>query len=133
MSLSHALSQSVKISLVSHHDSRGRVIADICRLFVVTWCRSSPQFEELISSTIEETKDIPEIISETGKIGMPHKGSVSWAVHRHSVQSADDQTLHMAEIMKKIGELFLLRTNINSVGSVLDSPVSRCRHSPDLC
>lgn len=33
-----------------------------------------PQFEELISSTIEETKDIPEIISETGKIGMPHKG-----------------------------------------------------------
>lgn len=27
------------------------------------------------------------------------------------------------EIMKKIGELFLLRTNINSVGSVLDSPV----------
>jgi hypothetical protein len=33
------------------------------------------QFEELISSTIEETKDIPEIISETGKIGMPHKGS----------------------------------------------------------
>ncbi|TCD67799.1 hypothetical protein EIP91_011927 [Steccherinum ochraceum] len=71
LSLSHALSQSVKISL----------------------------FEELISSTIEETKDIPEIISETGKIGMPHK-----------------------EIMRKIGELFLLRTNINSVGSVLDSP-----------
>ena len=33
------------------------------------------QFEELISSTIEETKDIPEIISETGKIGMPHKGT----------------------------------------------------------
>ncbi|PSR78613.1 hypothetical protein PHLCEN_2v7360 [Hermanssonia centrifuga] len=72
LSLSHALSQSVKISL----------------------------FEELISSTIDETKDIPEIISETGKIGMPHK-----------------------EIMRKIGELFLLRTNINSVGSVLDSPV----------
>ncbi|KIM85724.1 hypothetical protein PILCRDRAFT_816926 [Piloderma croceum F 1598] len=71
LSLSHALSQSVKISL----------------------------FEELISSTIEETKEIPEIISETGKIGMPHK-----------------------EIMRKIGELFLLRTNINSVGSVLDSP-----------
>ncbi|KAH9926750.1 uncharacterized protein B0H18DRAFT_1118819 [Fomitopsis serialis] len=71
LSLSHALSQSVKISL----------------------------FEELISSTIEETKDIPEIISETGKIGMPHK-----------------------DIMRKIGELFLLRANINSVGSVLDSP-----------
>ncbi|KAF8801104.1 DUF155-domain-containing protein [Phlegmacium glaucopus] len=71
LSLSHALSQSVKISL----------------------------FEELISSKIEETKDIPKVISETGKIGMPHK-----------------------EIMQKIGQLFLLRTNINSVGSVLDSP-----------
>lgn len=27
------------------------------------------------------------------------------------------------EIMQQIGQLFLLRTNINSVGSVLDSPV----------
>lgn len=34
------------------------------------------QFEDLISSTIEETKDIPEVISETGKIGMPHKGDM---------------------------------------------------------
>jgi uncharacterized Rmd1/YagE family protein len=32
------------------------------------------QFEELITTTIEETKDIPEIISETGTIGMSHKG-----------------------------------------------------------
>ncbi|KAI5121802.1 hypothetical protein M0805_009794 [Coniferiporia weirii] len=71
LSLSHALAQSVKISL----------------------------FEELIASTIEQTKDIPEIISETGKVGMPHK-----------------------EIMQQIGELFLLRININLVGSVLDSP-----------
>ncbi|KAF7323884.1 DUF155 domain-containing protein [Mycena kentingensis (nom. inval.)] len=71
LSLSHAISQSVKISL----------------------------FEELISSTIEETKDVPEIIATTGKVGMPHK-----------------------EIMQKIGQLFLLRTNINTVGSVLDSP-----------
>jgi hypothetical protein len=30
----------------------------------------------------------------------------------------------VAEIMQKIGQLFLLRTNINTVGSVLDSPVS---------
>ncbi|KAG2107317.1 hypothetical protein BD769DRAFT_1392962, partial [Suillus cothurnatus] len=56
-------------------------------------------FEELISNTIEDTKDIPETLSETGKIGIPHK-----------------------EIMRKTGELFILRTNINSVGSVLDSP-----------
>ncbi|KAL1673047.1 hypothetical protein EV122DRAFT_270960 [Schizophyllum commune] len=71
LSLSHALSQSVKISL----------------------------FEERISNAIEDTKDIPEIISETGKIAMPH-----------------------TDIMQKIGQLFLLRNNINSVGSVLDSP-----------
>ncbi|KAI0305322.1 hypothetical protein B0F90DRAFT_1948447 [Multifurca ochricompacta] len=71
LSLSHSLSQSVKISL----------------------------FEELISATIEETKEYPEIISETGKIGLPHK-----------------------EIMRKMGEVFLLRANITAVGSVLDSP-----------
>ncbi|KAH9976796.1 hypothetical protein BGW80DRAFT_1546725 [Lactifluus volemus] len=71
LSLSHALSQSVKISL----------------------------FEELISTIVEATKHYPEIISETGKIGLPHK-----------------------EIMRKMGEVFLLRTNIAAVGSVLDSP-----------
>lgn len=32
------------------------------------------QFEMLIASNIEHTKDVPEIISETGKVGMPHKG-----------------------------------------------------------
>ena len=72
LSLSHALAQSVKISL----------------------------FEELISSTIEQTKDIPRSISETGKIGLPR-----------------------SEIMKQIGNLFILRININLVGSILDSPV----------
>ncbi|KAF8308201.1 DUF155-domain-containing protein [Clavulina sp. PMI_390] len=71
LSLSHALAQSVKISL----------------------------FEDLISNTIDETKNIPETISETGKIGMDH-----------------------GEIMQQIGSLFILRMNINLVGSVLDSP-----------
>lgn len=69
LSLSHALSQSVKISL----------------------------FEELISATIEQTRDLPRSLSETGKIGMPRK-----------------------EIMKQIGSLFILR--INWGGSILDSP-----------
>ncbi|KAH8101823.1 DUF155-domain-containing protein [Cristinia sonorae] len=96
LSLSHALSQSVKISL----------------------------FEELISSTIDETKDIPEIISETGKIGIPHKGS--YIDLPSSAPSRSNKpypiTSLLLEIMRKIGELFLLRTNINSVGSVLDSP-----------
>nr|ODN85401.1 cytoplasmic protein [Cryptococcus depauperatus CBS 7841]ODN89855.1 cytoplasmic protein [Cryptococcus depauperatus CBS 7855] len=71
LSLSHALSQSVKISL----------------------------FEELISATIEQTKDMPKSLSETGKIGLPR-----------------------SEIMKQIGNLFILRININLVGSILDSP-----------
>ncbi|KAG8743199.1 hypothetical protein FRC10_000270 [Ceratobasidium sp. 414] len=56
-------------------------------------------FEELIASTIEQTKDIPEALSEAGKIGMPH-----------------------GEIMRQIGQLFLLRMNINLVGNVLDAP-----------
>lgn len=42
LALSHALAQSVKISL----------------------------FEELISATIEQTKGIPQKLSETGKIGV---------------------------------------------------------------
>ncbi|KAK7036625.1 sporulation protein rmd1 [Paramarasmius palmivorus] len=89
LSLSHALAQSVKISL----------------------------FEKLISNTIEETKDIPEIISETGKIGMPHKGTTN-------LPSPFLIALFRCyqEIMQQIGQLFLLRTNINTVGSVLDSP-----------
>ena len=66
MSLSHALSQSVKISLV------GKSKNSSVKHSIHT---TSVQFEELISSKIEETKDIPEIISETGKIGVPHKGS----------------------------------------------------------
>jgi hypothetical protein len=73
----------------------------------------------LISTTIDETKDIPEVISETGKIGMPHKGMelqpLLFSFHLF--------TGFPAEIMQKIGQLFLLRTNINSVGSALDSPV----------
>ncbi|KAJ9105956.1 hypothetical protein QFC19_003291 [Naganishia cerealis] len=69
LSLSHALSQSVKISL----------------------------FEELVAGTIDQTKDLPRSLSETGKIGMPRK-----------------------EIMKQIGSLFILR--INWGGSILDSP-----------
>lgn len=32
------------------------------------------QFEELISQTIDETKDLPESMSETGQIRMSHKG-----------------------------------------------------------
>lgn len=71
LSISHAIGQSVKISL----------------------------FEELVNNTIEDTQDIPQQIAHTGKVEM-----------------------NRTEIMKSIGELFILRININLHGSVLDSP-----------
>lgn len=71
LSISHAIGQSVKISL----------------------------FEELVNNTIEDTQDIPQQIADTGKVEMNRN-----------------------EIMKSIGELFILRININLHGSVLDSP-----------
>lgn len=71
LSISYAISQSVKISL----------------------------FEELVDNTIEDTQDIPQQISQTGKVKMTRE-----------------------EIMKSIGELFILRININLHGSILDSP-----------
>lgn len=71
LSISYAISQSVKISL----------------------------FEELVDNTIEDTQDIPQQISATGAVEMTRK-----------------------EIMKSIGELFILRININLHGSILDSP-----------
>ncbi|CEH14293.1 Uncharacterized conserved protein [Ceraceosorus bombacis] len=71
LSLSHALAQSTKISF----------------------------FEGVIENTIDTTKDIPQSIADSGKIGMPP-----------------------GEIMKQIGHLFILRMNIHLVGSIVDSP-----------
>lgn len=56
-------------------------------------------FEELVDNTIEDTQDIPQQIAQTGSVEMSRQ-----------------------EIMKSIGELFILRININLHGSVLDSP-----------
>ena len=56
-------------------------------------------FESLISTTIENTQDLPDAISSFGKIPVSHK-----------------------EVMKQMGSLFVLRMDINSVGSVVDSP-----------
>ena len=71
LSISHAIAQSVKISL----------------------------FEELVDNTIEDTQDIPQEIAYSGKVSMSKE-----------------------DIMKSIGELFILRININLHGSILDSP-----------
>lgn len=56
-------------------------------------------FEDLVDNTIEDTKSIPQDVATTGKVNMSRR-----------------------DIMKHIGELFILRININLQGSVLDSP-----------
>uniref|UniRef100_A0A060T650 ARAD1B08360p n=1 Tax=Blastobotrys adeninivorans TaxID=409370 RepID=A0A060T650_BLAAD len=56
-------------------------------------------FEELVDNTIEDTQDFPQEVALTGKINMDRKS-----------------------IMMSIGELFILRININLHGSILDSP-----------
>lgn len=56
-------------------------------------------FEDLVDNTIEDTKSIPQDVATTGKVKMSRR-----------------------DIMKHIGELFILRININLQGSVLDSP-----------
>ncbi|AOW01268.1 hypothetical protein B0I72DRAFT_26754 [Yarrowia lipolytica] len=56
-------------------------------------------FEELVENTIEDTQDFPQEIAVTGKIDMDR-----------------------SDIIKSIGELFILRININLHGSILDSP-----------
>ncbi|PSN74660.1 YagE family protein [Corynespora cassiicola Philippines] len=71
LAISHGLSQSVKTSL----------------------------FEDLVDSTIEDTKDIPAQIANSGKIKLNKK-----------------------QINMQIGELFILRISIHLQGSVLDAP-----------
>lgn len=56
-------------------------------------------FEGLIEETIESTRHIPNVMAETGKIHM-----------------------HRKAINKKIGQLFIMRINVNLVSNVLDTP-----------
>lgn len=56
-------------------------------------------FEELVDNTIEDTQDIPTQIALHGRVAMTRD-----------------------ETMKSVGELFILRININLHGLVLDSP-----------
>lgn len=50
---------------------------------------------------------------------MPHKGKI---LSLGSPPYSEINRQVPSEIMKKMGEVFLLRSNIASVGSVLDSP-----------
>lgn len=56
-------------------------------------------FEGLIEDTIDTTKHIPQIMAQEGKIHMSQKA-----------------------INQKIGELFIMRINVNLVSNVLDTP-----------
>ncbi|KAG9286176.1 hypothetical protein G9A89_010190 [Geosiphon pyriformis] len=56
-------------------------------------------FEELIEETIETTKHIPKTMAETGKVFMTRTA-----------------------ITQKIGQLFIMRININLVSNILDTP-----------
>ncbi|CAG8510290.1 5318_t:CDS:10 [Ambispora gerdemannii] len=56
-------------------------------------------FEELIEDTIESTKHIPKTMAETGSVQMSRTA-----------------------ITKKIGQLFIMRININLVSNILDTP-----------
>ncbi|KAJ2959209.1 hypothetical protein NQZ79_g5291 [Umbelopsis isabellina] len=71
MTISHAIAQSVKMTL----------------------------FERLIDDTINETKYIPQVMAESGKVHMSR-----------------------VAITKKIGQLFIMRINVNLVSNILDTP-----------
>ncbi|KAI3646187.1 hypothetical protein MP228_009115 [Amoeboaphelidium protococcarum] len=71
LTLSHAIAQSVKLTL----------------------------YEGRIEDTIESTKDIPAIMSVTGRVPMSR-----------------------SNITKKIGHLFVMRINVNLVSPILDTP-----------
>ncbi|KAI8095909.1 hypothetical protein BDF21DRAFT_435931 [Thamnidium elegans] len=56
-------------------------------------------FERLIDDTINETKYIPQVMAESGNIPMSRTA-----------------------ITKKIGQLFIMRINVNLVSNILDTP-----------
>ncbi|KAF9438130.1 hypothetical protein BGZ76_009585 [Entomortierella beljakovae] len=56
-------------------------------------------FEGLIENTINATKNIPQTMAETGKVPMSRTA-----------------------ISKKIGQLFIMRINVNLVSNILDTP-----------
>ncbi|KAG1446317.1 hypothetical protein G6F56_009612 [Rhizopus delemar] len=56
-------------------------------------------FERLIDDTINETKYIPQVMAESGNIQLSRTG-----------------------ITKKIGQLFIMRINVNLVSNILDTP-----------
>ena len=108
LAISHALSQSVKVSdllfflfcyIFWGGGGRGEGGGGVdlanrsCRL------EQTSLFEDLVDNTIDATKDIPEQIALTGNVNLTRR-----------------------QILMQVGQLFILRINIHLQGSVLDSP-----------
>ena len=107
LAISHALAQSVKVSLHPLNLSIPTTLSIISRWPVTILptslltpdFRQTSLFEDLLSTTIALTTPLPALLATTGSISLSRRA-----------------------INKKIGELFILRINIHLQGSVLDSP-----------
>lgn len=99
LTISHAIAQSVKMTL----------------------------FEGLIENTINATKNIPQTMAETGKVPMSRYGHLERSYRHHSsIVGAGSTNItifcYRTAITKKIGQLFIMRINVNLVSNILDTP-----------
>lgn len=79
--------------------SRKNVMAKLTISHAVAQSAKTTLFEDLVEDTIEDTKHIPQEMARTGNINLSRAG-----------------------ISKKIGQLFIMRINVNLVSNVLDEP-----------
>jgi len=99
LTISHAIAQSVKMTL----------------------------FEGLIENTINATKNIPQTMAETGKVPMSRYGYLNACCHLSSIVDTGSTNAtfffcYRIAITKKIGQLFIMRINVNLVSNILDTP-----------
>ena len=107
LALSHALAQSVKISVVCSFVSHLVTVISPAFSLKCSSSRISIIQKTFPKSSVKQAKS--ECLTKVDSFPECAVGYSSCT---------------LAEIMQQIGELFLLRMNINLVGSVLDVPVS---------
>lgn len=93
LTISHAIAQSVKMTL----------------------------FERLIDDTINETKYIPQVMAESGKVHMSRYERF-WILETSIALHGIFILYYRVAITKKIGQLFIMRINVNLVSNILDTP-----------
>ncbi|RUS22981.1 hypothetical protein BC937DRAFT_94249 [Endogone sp. FLAS-F59071] len=76
-------------------------------------------FERLIEDTISEMKYIPQVMAETGKVHLS-SGMLSPRFNCPIVRPFP--LLSRTAITQKIGQLFIMRINVNLVSNILDTP-----------